>query len=89
MSATPIFSLRTQEVYEALETSANGLTDTEVNARFSLYGHNFLSKQEKTSFWEKLLHEMTRAPVVVLLVVGLVALLQCDGTVAGRSGRRQ
>jgi hypothetical protein len=47
MSATPIFSLRTQEVYEALETSANGLTDTEVNARFSLYGHNFLSKQEK------------------------------------------
>ena len=83
MSATPIFSLRTQEVYEALETSANGLTDTEVNARFSLYGHNFLSKQEKTSFWEKLLHEMTRAPVVVLLVVGLVALLQRDGTVAG------
>jgi P-type Ca2+ transporter type 2C len=83
MSVTPIFSLRTQEVYEALETSANGLTDTEANSRFSLYGHNLLSKQEKSSFWEKLARELTRAPVVVLLVVGLVALLQRDVTVAG------
>lgn len=83
MSATPIFSLRAAEVYEALETSANGLTDTEADSRFSLYGHNLLSKQEKISFWEKLLREMTRAPVVVLIIVGLVAFLQRDVTVAG------
>src|SRR5574341_84450 len=83
MSTTPIFSLSVPEVYEALETSTTGLTDTEANSRFSLYSHNLLSKQEKTSFWEKLLREITRAPVMVLLVVGLVALLQRDVTVAG------
>ncbi len=83
MSTIPIFSLRVPEVYEALETSANGLAATEANSRLSLYGHNLLSKQEKTSVWEKLLHEIVRAPVVVLLIVGLVALLQHDGTVAG------
>src|SRR5512138_2791032 len=83
MSATPIFSLRVPEVYESLETSANGLTNVEANNRLSLYGQNLLSKQRKTSFWEKLLREIARAPVVVLLIVGLAALLQRDGTVAG------
>ncbi len=83
MSTTPIFSLRVPEVYEVLETSTNGLSNIEADTRLSLYGQNLLSKQERTSFWEKLAHEFTRTPVVVLLLVGLVALLQRDGTVAG------
>ncbi|HEX9839828.1 MAG TPA: cation-transporting P-type ATPase [Anaerolineales bacterium] len=83
MSTTPIFSLRVREVYEALETSTNGLTNAEADARLSLYGQNLLSKQKKTSFWEKLAREFARTPVVVLLMVGLVALLQRDGIVAG------
>jgi Ca2+-transporting ATPase len=83
MSTTPIFSLRVTEVYEALETSTNGLTNTEANTRLSLYGQNLLSKQEKTSIWEKLAREFTRPSAVVLLIVGLVALLQRDIIVAG------
>jgi Ca2+-transporting ATPase len=83
MSTTPIFRLRVPEVYEALETSTNGLTNAEADTRLSLYGQNLLSKQEKTSFWEKLVREFARTPVVVLLIVGLVALLQRDGIVAG------
>ena len=83
MSTIPIFSLRVPAVFEALETSANGLTHPEANTRLSLYGQNLLSKQEKTSFWEKLVREFLRTPVVVLLSVGLVALLQKDIIVAG------
>ena len=83
MSPAPIFSLRIPEVYETLETSINGLSNTETDTRLSLYGQNLLSKQEKTSFWEKLAREFTRIPVVTLLLVGLVALLQRDIIVAG------
>ena len=83
MSTSPIFSLRVPEVFEALETSTKGLTYAEAKLRLSLYGQNLLSKQEKTSFWEKLAREFTRTPVVVLLIVGFVALLQRDGVVAG------
>ena len=82
MSTSPIFSLRVPEVYEALETSTNGLTNPEAKLRLSLYGQNLLSKQEKTSFWEKLGREFARTPVVVLLIVGFVALLQREGVVA-------
>src|SRR5215211_3310405 len=83
MSTSPIFSLRVPDVFEALETSTKGLTNPEAKLRLSLYGQNLLSKQEKTSFWEKLAREFTRTPVVVLLIVGFVALLQRDGVVAG------
>ncbi len=86
MTTTPIFRLRVPEVYDALETSTNGLTDAEADTRLLLYGQNLLSKQEKTSFWEKLALEFTRPAAVVLLFVGLVALLQQDGIVAGIIG---
>ena len=80
--STPIFSLRVPEVYEALETSSNGLSNAEVETRQSLYGRNLLSKQKKESVWEKLLHEFLHAPALVLLIVGLVALFQRDVVLA-------
>ena len=82
MSATPIFSLRVPEVYEDLQTSATGLSNAEANARLTLYGQNFLSKQKKTSFWAKLARELGRTYALVLLVVGLVTLLQRDVVIA-------
>ena len=42
--ATPFYSLRVPEVFEALETSPNGLADTDVDQRLSLYGLNELSE---------------------------------------------
>jgi Ca2+-transporting ATPase len=42
--ATPFYSLRVPEVFEALETSPNGLVDTDVEQRLSLYGPNELSE---------------------------------------------
>src|SRR5690242_18366890 len=80
--STPIFSLRVSEVCEALETSPNGLSNAEAEARLALYGHNILSKQKKESVWEKLLQELIRAPALVLLIVGLAALLQRDVVLA-------
>lgn len=81
MSA-PIFSLRVPEVFEALETSAEGLTQAEAETRLALYGQNILSQQKKEPIWEKLLHELIRPPALVLLVVGLIALLARDGILA-------
>lgn len=78
MTTTPIYSLRVSEVYEALETSIDGLASAEAEARLSLYGHNLLSKQKKEPVWEKLLREFIHPPAVVLLIVGLAALLQRD-----------
>jgi Ca2+-transporting ATPase len=82
MSATPIFSLRVPEVFEALETSAKGLANAEAEARLSLYGYNLLSKQKKEPVREKLLREFIHPPALVLLIVGLAALLQHDGVLA-------
>lgn len=42
--ATPFYALRVPEVFEALETSPNGLTDTDVEQRLSLYGLNELTE---------------------------------------------
>ncbi len=78
MSTTPIFSLRVTEVYEDLETSPNGLSSAEADTRLALYGQNRLSKQKRTSFWEKFARELGRTYALVLLVVGLVTLLQRD-----------
>jgi len=76
--STPIFGLRVPEVFEALETSANGLSNAEAEARLSLYGHNLLSKQKKEFVWERILREFIHPPALVLLVVGLATLLQRD-----------
>jgi P-type Ca2+ transporter type 2C len=80
--STPIFSLRVPEVFEALETSANGLTPAEAETRLSLYGQNILSLQKKEPVWEKLLHELIRPPALVLLLVGVIALLAQDAILA-------
>jgi Ca2+-transporting ATPase len=83
MTTTPIYSLRVPEVFEALETSTNGLATTEAETRISLYGQNLLSQQKKTPIWEKLFHELVHAPTLVLLVVGLIALTQGEWILAG------
>ncbi len=42
--ATPFYALRVPEVFEALETTPNGLADTDVEQRLSLYGLNELTE---------------------------------------------
>src|SRR5512133_2368534 len=43
MSTLPIYALRKNEVFTALETSPEGLSAQEAQARFGLYGPNILA----------------------------------------------
>lgn len=82
MSTTPIFSLPIAEVYQALETCPNGLSQAEAEARLTLYGQNQLTRQVKSPIFEKSLQEFIHPPTLVLLVIGLVALLAKDAILA-------
>ncbi len=82
MPTSPIYSQRVKDVCDSLETSLNGLSTAEAEARLSLYGHNILTKHEKDSVWEKLLLEFVHPPALVLIIVGLVALTQRDVVLA-------
>jgi magnesium-transporting ATPase (P-type) len=82
MSTTPIYSLSVAEVYKALETSSDGLSLAEAKTRQSLYGRNLLTKQTKSSFFEKLICEFIHPPAIVLLCIGFVAFLDKDALLA-------
>jgi Ca2+-transporting ATPase len=60
--ATPFYTLRVPEVFKALETSPNGLEDSDVEQRLSLYGQNELSappgKPISLKFFTHLIHPM-------------------------------
>ena len=78
MATVPIFSLRIPEVYEGLETSANGLPTKEAAARLLLYGPNSLTRQREEPDIEKFLAGFVHPPTLVLLIAGLMTLLQGD-----------
>jgi magnesium-transporting ATPase (P-type) len=78
MGSTPIFSLRVPDVYKALETSSEGLSADEAQARRSLYGFNLLSEQVKISQWEKLAAQFAHPVALLLLAVGILVLLRGD-----------
>ena len=64
MSSAPIYSLRVPEVFQALETSHNGLPTDEAESRRLLYGENVLSEQPHTPGWQKVIHQV-RHPFVL------------------------
>ena len=78
MSSTPIYSLRVPDVYLALETSPEGLSAMEAEARRSLYGFNLLSEQIKVSSWEKLAGQFAHPMALLLLAAGILVILRGD-----------
>ena len=78
MSSTPIYSLRVPDVYLALETTPEGLSAVEAEARRSLYGFNLLSEQIKVSPLEKLAGQFTHPMALLLLGVGILVSLRGD-----------
>ncbi len=78
MSSTPIYSLRVPDVYKALETSPEGLSAVEAEARRSLYGFNLLSEQVKDLPWEKLAGQFAHPVALLLLAVGILVFLRGD-----------
>ena len=71
MASEPIYGLRIQEVFQALETAPEGLSTDEALARKSLYGENRLSEQRKDPSWVKFLVHMMHAQALILAAVGV------------------
>ena len=77
MSA-PIYSLRAAQVYQALETSPEGLSADEVETRRSLYGGNLLSEQPRVSDWKGFLKHTFHPMALLLGSAGILSLLAGD-----------
>ncbi len=78
MGTTPIYSLRAADVYKALETSPEGLSSSEAEARRSLYGLNLLSEQKRVSVLERLAVQLIHPLALVLIAAGALMFFSGD-----------
>ncbi|HEX9090111.1 MAG TPA: HAD-IC family P-type ATPase, partial [Anaerolineales bacterium] len=74
MVSDPIYSLPLSEVFTSLETSANGLTASEVEARRDLYGSNQLTEPTREPAWRKFLAYTAHPMALLLWLAGGIAL---------------
>ncbi len=74
MSTQPIYCLRATDVYKTLETSPDGLSTSEAEARYSLYGENALKEQHHDPLWLKLVRYFIHPLSMLLLTAGFLAL---------------
>jgi P-type Ca2+ transporter type 2C len=75
MTIRPVYSLRPSEVFLALETSPDGLSRAEADARLSLYGENILSEHKQDPPWLKIVSHFFHPLALLLLVAGFLAAL--------------
>jgi magnesium-transporting ATPase (P-type) len=78
MTSEPIYSLRVQDVFKALETEPDGLTTSEAEARKSLYGENRLSEQHTEPRWVKLLSYFLHPQAGILIIAAILAFIAHD-----------
>jgi magnesium-transporting ATPase (P-type) len=75
MPTTPVYSLRVSQVFEALETSPEGLSQAEAASRLALYGENLLSEIRREPLWLKVAAHFFHPLALLLIVSGFVAAL--------------
>ncbi|MGB7539597.1 MAG: cation-transporting P-type ATPase [Anaerolineales bacterium] len=76
MPSAPIYSLRPNEVYPALETGSEGLSAAEAASRLSLYGPNRLHVIKPVSLeYQRLLAQLSHPMAILLLIAGLTAVI--------------
>ena len=78
MASEPIYSLRIQDVYKALETGPDGLSTAEAEARKSLYGENRLSEQHTEPRAIKLISYFLHPQAGILTVAAILAFIAQD-----------
>ncbi len=78
MSSEPIYSLRPQDVYKALETAPDGLSTIEAEARKSLYGENRLSEHHNEPYWAKLIKHFMHPQAGILVLAAFLAFVGQD-----------
>lgn len=71
--ATPFYALRVPEVYTTLETSPEGLADTDIEQRLSLYGPNELTEPPGPPSLVKYLSQLLHPMALLLLGAGVLA----------------
>ncbi len=82
MSSAPIHNLRTQEVFQSLETSTQGLSTSEAESRQSLYGENVISEQPRKPKWQRLIIQARHPFILLMLLAILISIWQKDWTLA-------
>lgn len=75
MSSQPIYALRPAEVFEALETTARGLSSEEAAARLALYGPNVVREPPPPPVWRRFAGFVTYPMALLLWAAGALALL--------------
>lgn len=78
MTSEPIYSLRTEDVFKALETTSEGLLSADANMRRSLYGENRLFEQRKEPLAEKLTKQFFHPATGILVLAGILAIIRGD-----------
>ena len=68
------YSVSPDQAMLELETSSEGLSETEAMARFEQYGPNRLKSVKETSAWKILLHQFT-SPLIYILLIAMVVTL--------------
>lgn len=74
MPSLPLYALRKSEVYEALETSPDGLTSQQAEERRSLYGRNLLAEPPAPPAWRNWLGYTIHPMALLLWAAGAMAL---------------
>ncbi len=74
MDNTPIYGLRPADVFAALESSPQGLTDADVAMRRSLYGNNVLIPTQPRQHWPLLLAHLIHPMALILWGAGALAI---------------
>jgi Ca2+-transporting ATPase len=76
MPSTPIYSLRPNDVYAALETGPDGLSAEEARSRLALYGLNRLHVIKPVSLeYRRLLAQVSHPMAILLWTAGLIAFI--------------
>jgi Ca2+-transporting ATPase len=78
MEGGPIYQLRPAQVYDALETSLQGLSAEQAEARQDLFGKNLLSEEAKTPLWRKLTSHLLHPWSTILEIAGILAFAAGD-----------
>lgn len=82
MPIDQIHKIKVTDVYQAMETSPDGLSTEEADLRLSLYGKNILFDQPKTPLWEKLLNHFKHPLIWVMVGASLIAAIAGDWVLA-------
>ncbi len=83
MTSTPLHALRVPEVFHALESSPDGITPEQAQARLAAYGPNTLREPPPPPVWRMFVAQLVHPMALLLWGAGAVALLGSQRIIVG------